>query len=190
MDELKKQRKLAKTAFTRKCNIFEQTVLKDGHTDVLKGLLDEINVIFSKLESLHEQMVDISTDDSELELFEQYICELEERKTVVNNTFLSVKSTRADEKEKGDNVKLCVKKLSAPLFNGEMRLYPTFKSDFKRLMESKYGKDSYVLRQSLADVVCNEIQWVDDYDLMWDRLDENYGSSSKIVDFVLSNIKK
>ena len=190
MDQLKKQRKSAKATFTRKCNIFDQTILTDGHTDVLKGLLDEINVIFSKLESLHEQMVDISTNDSELELFEQYICELEERKTGVNNTFLSVKSSRADEREKGDNVKLCVKKLSAPFFNGEMRFYPTFKSDFKRLMESKYGKDSYVLRQSLADVVCNEIQWVDDYELMWDRLDENYGSSSKIVDFVLSNIKK
>ena len=100
MDQLKKQRKSAKAAFTRKCNIFDQTVLTDGHIDVLNGLLDEINVIFSKLEHLHEQMVDIATSDPELELFEQYICQLEERKTRVNNTFLSVKSSRAEEKEK------------------------------------------------------------------------------------------
>ena len=114
MDQLKKQRKSAKATFTRKCNIFDQTILTDGHTDVLKGLLDEINVIFSKLESLHEQMVDISTNDSELELFEQYICELEERKTGVNNTFLSVKSSRADEREKGDNVNFVLKNYQHP----------------------------------------------------------------------------
>ena len=166
MDQLKKERKAAKAAFTRKCNIFDKTILVDGHIDVLKGILDEINQIFSKLETLHEKMVDISTSESELELFEQYICELEERKTLANNMYLSVKSSRAEEKDKGDNVKLCVKNFSAPTFNGEMRFYPTFKSDFKRLMESKYGKDSYILRQFLTDVVCNEIQWVDNYDLM------------------------
>ena len=31
---------------------------------------------------------------------------------------------------------------------------------------------------------------MDNYDLMWSRLDAEYGSPSKIVDFVLSNIKK
>ena len=134
-------------------------------------------------------MVDLCDSDSDLEFFEQYICELEERKTTSNNVFSLVKSFRDEEKQKDENLKFAVKKIKPPEFDGEMRFYPTFKSDFKRLMESKYGKDSYVLRESLSKQVQKDIQWVNDYGLMWERLDAKYGSTSKIVDFVLSNIK-
>ena len=87
MEKLKKDRKASKAAFTRKANIFDKLILVDGHIDVLQEALDKVNDNFIKIETLHEQMVELCESDSELESFEQYICELEERKTTSNNIF-------------------------------------------------------------------------------------------------------
>ena len=70
-----------------------------------------------------------------------------------------------------------------------MRIFPLFVSDYERLMVSKYGKDLFVLKSCLTENVISQFNWVDDYDLMRNRLHEKYGATPKIVDFVVSNIK-
>ena len=48
-------------------------------------------------------------------------------------------------------------------------------------MISMHGKDPFILRMSLQGKVKEAIGRLDDFDQMWDRLHEHFGSSAKIV---------
>ena len=54
-------------------------------------------------------------------------------------------------------------------------------------MQSRYGKDTFILRSCLSEKVISEFNWIDDYDIMWNRLDSKFGSSPKIVDYVVNS---
>ena len=82
-----------------------------------------------------------------------------------------------------------MKKLSAPFFEEDIRTYPSFKSDFIRLMEARYGQDPFVLKSALSKTVLIQFNWIDDYKIMWEKLDDKFGSASKIVDYVITDIK-
>ena len=189
MNTLKETRSVIIDLFNRKLHLFNKSVRDGDHIGVLRSILDEINDTFVKLESTHNQMIPLSESLPETESLNQIITDIEELKIKANSTFKIVEDAHTDTQCKQQNLKFSVKKLSHPLFNGEIRLYPTFKSDFLRLMESRYGKDSYVLRTCLTDDMVKDIHWIDDYDLMWERLDDKYGSAPKIVNYVITNIK-
>ena len=76
MDRLKKDRKTAKCLFTRKCNLFEKNLLHDNnpyHIDTLSGLINDINLAFNKIETLNDQMIELSESDPEIETFNPYM---------------------------------------------------------------------------------------------------------------------
>ena len=189
MEQLKKERSIAKSQFTRKLNIFNKCVIDNDHIDVLNDALQELNLKFEKLELLHNQMVMLVNTELETNDLDKYITNVELLKIKANNDFLSIKDLRNKDKKNAENVQFCVKKLAAPSFDGTMRLFPLFVSDYERLMESRYGKDLYILKGCLSEKVQDQFNWVDDYDTMWNRLKEKFGSAPKIVDFVVSKIK-
>ena len=83
-----------------------------------------------------------------------------------------------------------VKALDAPRFWGNIREYANFNQDFKRLMISTYGKDAYALRSCLCGPALQIVRGVeDDYDKMFQRLDEVYGEPRKFVDSIIHGIK-
>ena len=48
------------------------------------------------------------------------------------------------------NKVLKVKSIQPPVFSGDIRDYPNFKEDYKRLMKSSFDKDPYALRSCLS----------------------------------------
>ena len=65
-----------------------------------------------------------------------------------------------------------------PQFSGDVREYITFRSDFRHIVESRYGKRDAValLRTSLNGKPLELIRGIGkDYDTAWDYLDSIYG---------------
>lgn len=46
-----------------------------------------------------------------------------------------------------ESTQVKVKTIDPPRFDGKIREYPTFKKNYLRLMEKKYGQDPYALKQ-------------------------------------------
>ena len=97
-----------------------------------------------------------------------------------------------NETRAGQGIKL--EHMKMPVFDGDSRDYPRFKSDFlKQVVPEMKSKDStaYVLRSCLTKVPPDIVKNVDDdLDEMWKRLDEKYGKPSKLADVVMYDIKK
>lgn len=76
------------------------------------------------------------------------------------------------------------------VFKSEIKAYPTFKDDYKRLMENNFQKDPYALRSRLSGAALDAVKGVEDYnDEMFRRLDKKLGDSCKLVDTVLCDLK-
>ena len=189
MDKLRKERGSLKGQFTRKVKALKNSISKGDHYDVVNDLHTEIKELFTKLEDNNDKLVDIATEESDLESFNNYITECEDCKLECNNLFFIFKDSHEKAKAQKQNLSFNIKKISSPDFNGDMRLYPFFKSDYKRLIEPKYGEDSFVLRLCLSESVIKQFNWVDDYKLNWERLDSKFGSSPKVIDYVIDSIK-
>ena len=84
--------------------------------------------------------------------------------------------------------------MKMPVFDGDIRDYPRFKSDFlKQVVPEIKSKDStaYVLRSCSTKIPPDIVKNVDDdLDEMWKRLDEKYGKPSKLADVVMYDINK
>ena len=84
--------------------------------------------------------------------------------------------------------------LKMPVFDGDIRDYPRFKSDCSKQVVPKIkSKDStaYVLRSCLTKIAIEIVKNVDDdLDEMWKRFDEKYGKLSKLADVVMYDFKK
>ena len=139
--------------------------------------------------SFQRAFVNVASDYADIDSSNIYIAECEDTKVECNNLYHIYKDSCAVSKGQRDNIQFSVKKLSAPEFKGDIQLYPTFKNDYVRLMEPRYGQDNFVLRSCLSDSVIKQLIWTDDYSVNWERLDQKYGSTPKIVDHVVNSIK-
>lgn len=85
-----------------------------------------------------------------------------------------------------ENIKL-------PVFDGNIRDYPRFRSDFERHILPELESDeraTYILKSCLRGKPLEEVCNVDtDIKEMWKRLDEKYGQPSKLADIVVLDIK-
>ena len=156
---------------------------------MVKTSLQEVNAVFSRLEENNDKLVDLASNESDIDTFNNYITECEGTKISVNNLYYNYKQTSEKAQAQRDNVKFNVKKISAPEFKGDIRSYAIFKDDYIRLIESKYGDDNFALRSCLSDDVIKQFIWSTDYQENWKRLDSKYGSSPKVIDYVINSIK-
>ena len=97
------------------------------------------------------------------------------------------------EPESRSNIKcgLKLEKMRLPSFNGNIRDYPKFRSDFDNYVMPKLEpKDiPFVLKSCFIGQAYETIKNVeDDVDVIWQRIDEKYGRPSKVVDEVLFDI--
>ena len=84
-----------------------------------------------------------------------------------------------------------VEKPKLPCFNGDVREYATFKSDFKHAIERKYSKRDAItmLRTCLKDKPLQLIKGIGtDYDAVWHYLDAIYGDPRYVSDTVTQDI--
>ena len=186
---LKKARGILKGQFTRKVKSLQQSIEREDHLDVVKNLMDSVSEVFQKLETNNDEILNLSVEDSDIESCNNYITELETTKIKSNDLYCRYKDKFNKSQNQRENVHLSVKKLSAPEFGGDIQVYPTFKSDYVRLMEPKYGEDNFVLRSCLTPTVIKSIIWTDSYKDNWARLDDKFGSTPKLVDYIMQTYK-
>ncbi|XP_068247848.1 uncharacterized protein [Palaemon carinicauda] len=190
MQLAKNDRAQAKRTFTRKCNIFEDTVGQASASTALTEVYEEVCKAFDKVEVCHERYVSISIKVGAIEehLIEcdEYIDSLERRKVQI--MFKYKKNIHVVQDSSVRSVK--VKALQPPQFSGDIRDFPNFRDDYKRLMVHSFGKDPYALRSCLSGEALNTVRGIEnDYDEMLSRLDLRYGDNRKLVDAVLSDLK-
>ena len=93
----------------------------------------------------------------------------------------------------GTAIELKLERMKMPTFNGQIRDYPSFKSDFERqVMPSIKSNEAaaYVLKSCLSKEPLEIVKNVDDdIHQMWVRLNDRYGRSSKITDAIMYDIK-
>ena len=192
MEAAKNRRTSERRRFNRSLKFFDESVAQDDPTDILKPAFEEVCDVYKRLEKANDNFIesmDESHDDytSLLASAEDYITDVYKLKCKAHTQLLK---KIGKEKEKAESTKFIVKKLEPPKFDGQIRLYPTFKKDFERLMIKNYGEDPYVLKQCLSGEALKVAHGVnDDFNNMMDRLDDKFGNVTKVVDSVLCEIR-
>ena len=78
-------------------------------------------------------------------------------------------------------------------FEGNLRRYPRFKHDFETMIYPFFSKHKeqlpIVLRSYLSPAVQEDVENIDNYDEMWNRLEEKYGNRQKLIDDILNDIE-
>lgn len=81
-----------------------------------------------------------------------------------------------------------LEKMRLPVFDGDIRNYPRFRSDFKKFIqpETTVDQSAFVLRRSLGEKPLQVIGAIDDdVSEIWRRLDERYGDPIKMADSIM-----
>lgn len=98
-----------------------------------------------------------------------------------------------DQRSKKDGG-MKLERMKLPTFDGNLREYPRFKSDFERHIVPELDsneKATYVLKSCLTGPPLQDVRNVDcSLSEMWKRLDEKYGQPSKLADIVVLEIKE
>ena len=81
-----------------------------------------------------------------------------------------------------------------PLFNGNIRDYPHFKTDFiKQVQPQIHNQEAaaYTSKSCLTDTPYDLVKNVDDdLDEIWKQLDDRYGRTSKLTESIMYDIKR
>lgn len=171
LKSLKKQRGVAKGKFTIKVRIFNNLVLQNNREEMLDDVFSEICGLFEKVENLNDEILQEDDDCFQSEHLE-YISDLQKEKCDIQGRLLNFKTNK--KRQQGSDI--LIKKVEPPNFNGDVREFPTFVKDFERLVISRHGKDPFILRQSLQGKAREAIGRLDEFDQMWNRLKERFGS--------------
>ena len=94
--------------------------------------------------------------------------------------------------EKNESI-VKIDKMKFQVFDGDMKRYPEFRAEFIKHVQPQCteSQQAYVLKQHLSEAVRDEVSNVsDDYEQMWQRLNQRYGRTSKIVDAILADVKQ
>jgi len=86
-----------------------------------------------------------------------------------------------------------IERLRFSTFEGNIKKYPQFKEEFIKQVQPQCNRSqlAFVLKSYLSLPVQEEVSHVtDDYDKMWERLDQKYGNISKLVDTILYDVKQ
>ena len=195
IERAKRVRTNAKCKFTRKCNAFMELSENGEQLFVLQDKFNDIRENFKELDGANDRLIDTINEiashhvmDSMLEDCNAYMKEVESTLDKIRAIYASKISETSAGPAKSSQ--LHVKALEAPRFSGNIREYANFKQDFRRLMISAYGKDPYALRSCLGGPALQIIRGVeDDYDKIFERLDNVYGDSRKFIDSIIHDIK-
>lgn len=183
---LKKRRGIIKGRFTTKVRLFNDLVLHNTPAKVLSDIFSEICGLFEDIENLSDQILQEVDEQQQSEHWD-YLGDLQKRKCDIQCKLLKYEANQKRQ-QSDETCNILIKKVEPPTFNGDAREFPSFVKDFTRLVISRHGKDPFILRQSLQGKAREVIGRLDEFDQMWDRLNERFGSTARIVDAVLGEI--
>ncbi|XP_045115478.1 uncharacterized protein LOC123507035 [Portunus trituberculatus] len=186
---LKKHRGIVKGRFTSKVRMLNNLLLQDNPMEVLDAVYKEISELFDKLEDVNVQILQECSEDEQSQHLD-YLWDVQKLKCECHSKIVRLKDgqTRQQRITNDNNCNIQIKKVEPPIFSGDVRDFPTFVKDYTRLVINRHGKDPFILRQSLQGKAREVVGRLDDFDEMWTRLNDRFGSSAKIVDAVLGDI--
>ena len=141
LDYLRRLRGTARGKLTRKYNLLTEQVRQGNSSEIIEIYYDEIKEAFSELERRHEVLVgklcegeegDRECDDK-LKEEEEYIVQAESMKTQAYDKLLTTRKQEKDERQQAaqaaNTVKVKVKPIEPPKFEGNICQYQTFRSN-------------------------------------------------------------
>ena len=134
MENLKKNRGVLNSKFTRKCKLLEKQLTENDPYEVLQNMYEEISSIFKKIEQTNDTILEQINKESSPDIdaiteAEEYMDAVEEKKTKL---YVSVVKRKAKGGVSSTSVK--VKSLPQPTFNGDIRKLRTFTKDYNHLV--------------------------------------------------------
>ena len=178
--------------FHQEVNALEELMKLDEEGTMkthIEETLKDVKLQLERCREAHVLFMDSSTRDAQAE-DTAWIEELYRMRSEVNRK-------AADHIQRTATKKDCIiklEKMKLPNFNGDIRTYAKFKSDFnKYIMPATKSNESasYILRSCLSERVKAIIINVEDkIGLIWKRLDEKFGDPSKLADMVINDVRK
>ena len=201
--DAKKKCSTAKAKFTRSLNGLNTAQQANNSIHVLKDLYAELKIAYTELENKNDCYIELLDEDNEDDkknaeeattYFEEQYTKYLAAKTIMIDKLAETADQKepVDQKPKNNDSNVRVKKLDAPSFSGNIRNYPSFKREFQSHMVPSFGENCcFALKSCLSDELKKEVEAVDDdYTEMWKKLDFKYGRPERVVEAVLSDIKK
>ena len=163
-------------------------------TASLKKCECDLATIFNDCKSLHDDIIELPLEARYIETEIEWIRKLHAQYSdIASQVEYYSDENLAKQRIKPEQINyLQMEKAKLPTFNGDIRNYPRFKSDFMKYVLPTTNQTSapYILRSCLTGEPLESIKSVDDnLDEMWARLDEKYGDPTKITDVVINAIQ-
>ena len=193
--ELLTKRTVSESIFTRHAAIIESLIaVKSTSTRIIKRHLNEFNAQWNALQEAHDIYVITCLIDS------SYSTENATRINLYSATFIRMEAACDKFIHEGQPVKgtasssnsIKLERVKFRTFDGDIRQYPKFKSEFVKFVQPLCSPDqlTLVLKSYLCDSVRCLLNNTDhDIDAMWKRLDEKYGAIHKQIDCIMNDIK-
>ncbi|KAK4311495.1 hypothetical protein Pmani_017044 [Petrolisthes manimaculis] len=197
MEYLRRLRGTARGKVTRKCQLLNEQVRQGKPSNIIEIYYEEVKEAFTELERRHETLVNRICEGEEkdeefqvkLDEEDQYIAQVEIMKTEAYDQLLALRKRESDIREQVVRVK--IKPLEPPRYDGDIRQYQTFRSNYNKIMTDNYGKSAFALYQCLSGEALSLVHGVeDDFDEMFRRLDQRYADPIKLTDCVIDQLKK
>ena len=222
MEDAKKARTLAKGQFTRAEKKMVKLINSVNVSSAwpLEQQYGELKGRWHTVEAAHDQYVSLTPDGDVGGVEEAWLEEVSERfdelelkvsdkietfrkrgesqkggqSTSEGNGSTSGKHVDAGSSQRKSMLPNLVKieKLKFPVFGGDIRKYPEFKSEFVKHLQPQCNEDqlAFVLKGYLSESVREEVSHCnDDYEAMWERLDQKYGNIRMLIYSILEQVK-
>ena len=148
LEALRRQRATFKGRFTRKVTLCKEGLDRGDELSVVKCNYSEVNEAFKSLEIKNDELINFvcanGLEEKSQDEAQDYILDCERTKNDLQAKIGKLENSQNTPLQQ----KVKVKKFEPPKFDGNVRDYPTFKEDYKHLVESLYGTDPYALKMS------------------------------------------
>ena len=210
MDAAKAKRTSVKGRFTWYENRLK-SLLEEEEFDswTMNNRYEDLKQRWESFQEAHDEYTALLTEEEDISTAEVWMNEICQR---FDNIEIAVGKAMKEDKKKlepsvtetkmssasstGKQFKetaIRMERLRFPTFEGDIRKYPQFKEEFVRQIQpqSSTSQLAFILKSYLSGPVQEEISNVsDNYNKMWDRLDQKYGNINNLVDAILYDVKR
>jgi len=210
MDTAKSKRTTAKSGFTRYEKRLKAVLeLDEADEWTLKTRYEDLKVRWERVQEAHDEYVTHLTETEEENAAEQWMEDIIERfdqielavgqkmkkLSAVPKVHILPNDATANSVTSPASAKGIVKmdRMKFQTFEGDIKKYPEFKAEFIKHVQPQCDKSqlAFILKQYMSESVRAEVSNVlDDYEKMWERLDQKYGNTGKLVDAILADVKR
>ena len=188
------ERTLKEMKFSNSVTLLQQMINQAKPGENTKIISDQYNAMkncYDNVEKAHETYI-LSLNSTSAEAEMNWIEKVQkiyrdcsmEYSTITNNTVKLIPCNQSTFK---------IEKMKLPTFNGNLKEYIQFKSDFMKyvLPEIESEKAAFVLKSCLGKEPLKSVKSIEDsVALIWARLDEKYGQPSMLAELVMNEIKR